>query len=114
MRRIRQGIIAPACLVVAVLVGCSMSEPVNPQPFELYTHCGLDQASIEFDGTFWKAAGPGPLSDGSGNPPPGFGNPFDRGSIARTGNDTALFVSSQGVRLDLVRLVNRPDVPPCR
>lgn len=100
-----------ATLLTTALVGCSSMEP---QPFELYTHCGLDRSLIEFDGSFWEAQGPGPLSDGSGNPPPGFGNPFDRGSIARTGIDTAVFVSSGGVRLELVRLDRRPDLVPCR
>lgn len=100
-----------ASLAAAVLVGCSS---VEPQPFELYTHCGLDRSLIRFDGSFWGAQGPGPLSDGSGNPPPGFGNPFDHGSIARTSVDAAVFVSSGGVRVELVRLDRRPDIVPCR
>jgi hypothetical protein len=58
--------------------------------------------------------GPGPLSDGAGNPPDGFDNPFDSGSIGRTGPMTALYVSSEGVRLELVRLPERPDLVPCR
>lgn len=83
------------------------------QPFELYTHCGVDRSIIEFDGEVWEAIGPGPLSDGSGNPPAGFGNPFDTGWIARTGDDTAAYQSSGGVPLFLQRLGEKPDDPPC-
>ena len=114
MRLVRQAIQVPALALVAVLVACALSPPTSPQPFELYTHCGLDRSLIEFDGYFWKAQGPGPLSDGAGNPPPGFDDPFDRGSITRTGNDAAVFVSSSGVRLELARLDNRPHLVPCR
>ena len=48
--------------------------------FTIYTHCGLDwPPAIDFNGTFWRPIGPGPASDGSGNPPPGFADPVDHG-----------------------------------
>lgn len=112
--RLTRHAIASAPLLALSIVGCSWVAPAQAQPFELYTHCGIDRSLIEFDGSFWEATGPGPLSDGSGNPPPGFGNPFDRGSITRTSHDTAVFVSSDGVRLELARLDGRPDLVPCR
>ena len=83
------------------------------QPFELYTHCGINRSLIEFDGEYWEAIGPGPLSDGSGNPPAGFGNPTDLGWIARTEADAAAFQSSRGVPLFLRRLDQQPDVGMC-
>ena len=84
------------------------------QPFELYTHCGIDKSLIEFDGEFWQAVGPGPLNDGNGNPPAGFGNPFDLGWIARTEDESAVYQSSRGVPLFLRRLDLQPNVGMCR
>ena len=83
------------------------------QPFTLYTHCGLGRTVIEFDGDLWEATGPGPLDDGAGNPPPGFGNPSDEGSIVRLDADRATYRSSEGVVLDLARLDERPDRGMC-
>lgn len=103
-----------AFMLVSALVGCTQLVQTDPQRFEVYTHCGLGRSLIEFDGSFWEALGPGPLSHGSGNPPPGFEDPFDRGTITRTDDDTAVYVSSAGVRLELARLAARPDLIPCR
>lgn len=102
-------------LLVLVAIAASCSVATESQPFELYTHCGLDRSLIEFEESYWDPTGPGPMSDESGGSPPGFGDPFDHGTIARTGAFTATFVSSTGVRLDLVRLLGRPDLGvPCR
>jgi hypothetical protein len=43
----------------------------------LYTHCGVIAAY--FDGRLWRAAPK--LSDGSGNPPRGWDNPYQRGTM---------------------------------
>lgn len=83
------------------------------RPFSLYTHCGLDWSPIEIDGSFWQATGPGPLSDGQNNPPPGFGNPSDQGTLTLLDDRHATFVSSRGVRIDLVRLDERPELRHC-
>ncbi|MGZ5374278.1 MAG: hypothetical protein ACXWDF_09685 [Aeromicrobium sp.] len=83
------------------------------RPFNLYTHCGLDRSPIEINGSFWKVTGPGPLSDGQGNPPAGFGNPYDQGMLTMLDDRHAMFVSSKGVRIDLVRLDERPEIPLC-
>jgi hypothetical protein len=101
-----------AFAITIVLTGCSMVGSAEPQRFKLYTHCGLNGSLIEFDGDFWQVVGPERLADDLG-PPDGFGDPFDRGSIARTGLLTAVYVSSEDVRVDLVRLGERPDPPPC-
>jgi hypothetical protein len=53
-----------------------------PYRFQLYTHCGLAwPTAIDFDGSFWDPVSPGSTSDGSGNPPAGYGNPYDLGTI---------------------------------
>src|SRR5579862_1886876 len=60
--------------------------------YQLYTHCGIEWARI--NGTFWRAKQP--LSDGSGNPPPGWGNPFQAGRIVFVSQTTARFDSAAG------------------
>jgi hypothetical protein len=60
--------------------------------YRLYTHCGIKWAKI--DGTFWRATHP--LSDGSGNPPAGWGNPYQDGTLGLTGPTTARFDSPAG------------------
>jgi hypothetical protein len=62
------------------------------RPYQLYTHCGIEWASI--DGTFWRAKHP--LSDGNGNPPGGWGNPFQDGTLVLINPTTARFDSSAG------------------
>jgi hypothetical protein len=59
--------------------------------YRLLTHCGIAWTSIA--GTFWRAVHP--LSDGHGNPPPGWGNPFQDGTLTLTGA-TARFSSHAG------------------
>lgn len=68
-------------------------------PFGLYTHCGLDNAVIDFGGTLWDVAG---LGEGDQRLPAGLGDPNDFGRIALTGSNTALYVSEAGVQLQLV------------
>ena len=58
----------------------------------LYTHCGV--RSADFDGRRWLAD---PFL-GEANPPPGWGNPFDPGTIELVAEDRALFVSHSGER----------------
>jgi hypothetical protein len=62
------------------------------RPYRLYTHCGIEWAKI--DGTFWRATHP--LSDGSGNPPSGWGNPYQIGTLAFVGPAIAEFNSPLG------------------
>jgi hypothetical protein len=67
----------------------------------LYTHCGIDDARINGG---WYQARP-PLSDGSGNPPAGWGNPYQQGTIRITSGREAEFSDSAGHH---VRFVLRP------
>ena len=68
--------------------------------YTLYTHCGLRFAKI---GGRWFEADR-PLSDGSGNPPAGWGNPSQPGTIRMLSASVAEFRDSLGhvVRFHLV------------
>lgn len=59
----------------------------------LYTHCGIRYAN--FDGRRWLAD---PILTGIGgvNPPPGWGNPSDPGTMELVTRDRAIFLSSSG------------------
>ena len=63
--------------------------------FRLYTHCGLDwPLAMDFDGSFWDPMGV--ASDGYGNPPPGYGNPIDQGTITLISPTLTQYRSSTG------------------
>jgi hypothetical protein len=62
------------------------------RPYQLYTHCGIEWTKI--DGTFWRAEHP--LSDGSGNPPAGWDNPFQNGTLVLVTPTSARFNSPAG------------------
>lgn len=55
-------------------VGVEVGETYD---YTLYTHCGIEWTPI--DGVWWQASAP--LNDGSGNPPSGWGNPYDKGEM---------------------------------
>jgi len=69
----------------------------------LYTHCGIGFARI---GGHWYQASP-PLSDGSGNPPDGWGNPYQQGTIQVISRTEATFRDGAGHQ---VRFVLRPGI----
>jgi hypothetical protein len=78
------------------------------QPFQLYTRCGVTFA--QFAGQTWYADPP--LSDGQGNPPPGFGNPTDRGSIRQVSAHELQYVSSGGKTVKFVDHLPAGASPP--
>jgi hypothetical protein len=85
-----------------------------PYRFRLYTHCGLDwPLAVDFDGTFWDPIGPGPASDGSGNPPAGYGNPYDRGMITLVSPTLAQYRSDSGAVLQWNRHAGPQISSPC-
>jgi hypothetical protein len=100
---------ALAGLAMALLVavsGCGGSEtagqpaqktsPVDSThsvPFNLFTHCGIKWARIR--GTYWRAEDE--LSDGNGNPPEGWGNPYQSGRLSFQSRRTATFRSPAGL-----------------
>ena len=59
----------------------------KPVPYNLYTHCGIDYVQV---GNRYYEATP-PLSDGSGNPPPGWGNPYQPGILTVISPTQAVF-----------------------
>jgi len=91
-----------AMLVVAMstvlLSGCGKSATRAPTPtgsssaYMLYTHCGIWEANI--DGRWFAAVEP--LSDGQGNPPKGWGNPYQAGTISFVSDTEADFTDSVG------------------
>jgi hypothetical protein len=93
---------APLMLVLATVVaGCGSQTTTarrattsvhRGEPYRLYTHCGIQWATI--DGRFWRATEP--LSDDNGNPPPGWGNPFQAGTLTFRSDATAEFSSRAG------------------
>ena len=94
----RFGLSIVGILVAAVaLSGCGQqgSAAVTPTPgetsitiaFDLYTHCGINGLSV--NGKYFQHVG-GALDDGSGNPPRGWGNPYQRGTLTVSG-DLAVF-----------------------
>jgi hypothetical protein len=61
-------------------------------PVDLYTHCGI--RGLDLDGR-WFAADP-PLVEEGGNPPPGWDNPTQRGTVSLLTHDTAVFRDDAG------------------
>ena len=81
--------------------GASPVSTSSSVPYSLYTHCGIDWASI--DGRWYRASPP--LSDGSGNPPAGWGNPDQQGTIQVISDTEAEFTDPAGHH---VRFVLQP------
>jgi hypothetical protein len=72
--------------------GDVLAPPPSPEvgvayPLDLLTHCGVLGTDI---GGVWFAADP-PLVDGAGNPPPGWGNPYQRGTVTLLTSGEAVF-----------------------
>jgi hypothetical protein len=67
--------------------------------YTLFTHCGLDLVPIEFDGSEWRIEG----DPGGANPPSGFGNPEDEGTVTLSSDDEGTYTSSEGVERTIVR-----------
>jgi hypothetical protein len=62
------------------------------RPYRLYTHCGIDEARI--GNRYFETAHP--LTDGAGNPPAGWGNPYQQGTMMLLSPSTAVFRDSLG------------------
>jgi hypothetical protein len=87
-------------LVLSCLLACSA--PAEPAPgsvvvgqeysHELYTHCGI--LETRFAGRYWVTSPE--LHDGSHNPPAGWGNPFQRGTMRLLSRTKAEFRDDAG------------------
>jgi hypothetical protein len=62
------------------------------QRYQLYTHCGINEARI--GNHYFEAVHP--LSDGQGNPPPGWGNPYQPGTMTLLSPAMAVFRDQAG------------------
>ena len=71
-------------------------------PYDLYTHCGISEARV---GTHYYLADH-PLSDGAGNPPAGWGDPYQAGTMTLVSATEAVFTDTAGHR---VTFRARPD-----
>ncbi len=88
----RTAVWAPGPALLRQLKALTSAAGTRSEPYRLYTHCGIEWARIL--GTFWRTAAP--LSDGHGNPPAGWGNPFQDGTLTFTSPGTAVFRSTAG------------------
>ena len=64
--------------------------------FSIHTHCGLDVAVVDFDGSFWDHVGPTDGSDQNTNPGNGFADPSDDGTMTLVYEERAEYESSMG------------------
>ena len=76
---------------------------------DLYTHCGIRGADV---GGVWFAADP-PLVDAGGNPPAGWGNPHQRGTLTLETADEAVFRDDLGHEVQLRAAPESERPPPC-
>jgi hypothetical protein len=60
--------------------------------FDLYTHCGIN--GVKVNDRYFQYVG-GTLDDGSGNPPRGWGNPYQHGTLT-VSDDLAVFRDDLG------------------
>ena len=64
----------------------------QPVPFDLYTHCGINE--LQSNGRYFQRVG-GIFDDGSHNAPSGWGNPVQHGTLSVSG-DIAVFRDKEG------------------
>ena len=96
------GLLAVACAGVdsahsGTGTGAARQNAAAPRAiaYDLYTHCGVDEAKI--GDAFYEAMTP--LSDGSGNPPAGWGNPYQAGTMTLVSTTRAVFTDKAGHRV---------------
>ena len=78
-------------------------------PLTLYVHCGVRDA--HFDGRVWMADPM--LSDGSGNPPPGWTSDDSQGTIELVRDDLAVFKSVSGRTINFIPWPSHVEWVPC-
>jgi hypothetical protein len=87
-----------AVAVVAALMlgnGATARPAVKSVPYNLYTHCGVSEARV--GSQYYRAVHP--LSDGAGNPPVGWGNPYQAGTMTLVSATEAVFTDGVGHRV---------------
>ena len=81
--------------------------------YTLRAGAGLERSFPDFDGSLWEFVGPPPSSDEKGNPPKGFANPEDEGTMTVVAEDQAEFISSGGVVVRFRRDETSKVIRPC-
>jgi hypothetical protein len=92
-------LVLAAALAMGLLPACSAgsaSHVGESSSYKLYTHCGVREARIGND--YFVAMHP--LDDGSGNPPQGWGNPYQQGRMKRISSTVAVFTDARGHRVE--------------
>jgi hypothetical protein len=104
------GLAATGAILAGILAACGSRAAAPPapspshspqlaartsKPYRLYTHCGIHEARIA-NGYFEAVH---PLSDGAGNPPAGWGNPYQQGMMTPLSPSTAVFRDRAGHRV---------------
>ena len=90
--------------------GASVSIRVGKSsPYSLYTHCGVLAATINGRIFYAQPA----LTDGQGNPPPGWGNPYDPGELTVQSTTTIDFHDASGHSAHFTIAAGRSPVPVC-
>jgi hypothetical protein len=80
--------------------------------FALYTHCGINDAPVDFDGSFWDAVYTPASVVEVANPPPGMGNPGQSGTMTLLDTDHARFTFTGGA-VDFTRHSGRKLIAVC-
>ncbi|WP_281965151.1 hypothetical protein [Serinicoccus marinus] len=86
-------------LSIAVLLFATACSESEGQDHVLDTHCGIDELHVEGQ---WYERAQGPLDDGSGNPPDGWDNPEQMGTLTRVDETTLVFTDEVGHREEFV------------
>ena len=98
---LRQGAAAAAVGAGVALIaafGLGHGSPPDRTPagravrYNLYTHCGVSEARL--GNQYYVAVHP--LSDGAGNPPAGWENPYDAGTMTLVSATEAVFTDGAG------------------
>lgn len=87
---------AAALMIMLTLAACDRE---TGRDLTLYTHCGIDE--LQFEDQWYERVG-GVLDDGSGNPPAGWDNPEQEGTIERVDVSTLVFTDGAGHREEFV------------
>lgn len=104
---------ALTALVFLAVAACSPDAPTTTPSgiaYSLSTHCGITE--LAYDGFRYAREG-GTLSDGSGNPPAGWGNPSQDGWLL-LGEESVTFQDAAGHSEEFtLRPTTDPTLPPC-
>lgn len=107
MREIRASVVSGVRAVRAIAfiallaAGCGPSGP----SLEVWTHCGLDWARVEYDGRMWRFEG----AEGQHNNPPGWGDPRDTIVVLEIEGDRMVAAGPDGKQWILTVTEQVPD-----